>query len=43
MNKRKIWQIPFLRKEGIKAIEAQGTFITTEDGEFDNDTFEYLF
>ncbi|WP_034919971.1 DUF3109 family protein [Gillisia sp. CAL575] len=26
---------PFLRKEGIAAIEAQGTFITTEDGELE--------
>ena len=26
---------PFLRKEGIAAIEAQGTFITTEKGEFE--------
>lgn len=26
---------PFLRQEGIDAIEAQGTFITTEDGEFE--------
>lgn len=26
---------PFLRKEGIASIEEQGTFITTEDGEFE--------
>src|SRR6056300_1303289 len=26
---------PFLRKEGIAAIEAQGTYITTEDGELE--------
>ena len=26
---------PFLRKEGIKAIEKQGTSITTEDGELE--------
>ena len=26
---------PFLRKEGIKAIEQQGTYITTEDGELE--------
>lgn len=26
---------PFLRQEGIDAIEAQGKFITTEDGEFE--------
>ena len=26
---------PFLRKEGIKAIESQGTFITTEQGELE--------
>ncbi len=26
---------PFLRKEGIEAIERQGTFITTEDGELE--------
>ena len=26
---------PFLRQEGIDVIEAQGTFITTEDGEFE--------
>ncbi|MFV9551616.1 DUF3109 family protein [Algibacter sp. PT7-4] len=26
---------PFLRQEGIEAIEAQGTFITTEDGELE--------
>ena len=26
---------PFLRKEGIEAIEKQGTFITTEDGELE--------
>ena len=26
---------PFLRQEGIDAIESQGTFITTEDGEFE--------
>lgn len=26
---------PFLRPEGIAAIEAQGTFITTENGEFE--------
>ena len=26
---------PFLRKEGIKAIEQQGVFITTENGDFE--------
>lgn len=26
---------PFLRQEGIDAIEAQGTYTTTEDGEFE--------
>jgi len=26
---------PFLRPEGIQAIEAQGTFVTGEDGEFE--------
>lgn len=26
---------PFLRKKGIEAIEAQGTYITTEDGEIE--------
>ena len=26
---------PFLRSEGIQAIEAQGTFVTGEDGEFE--------
>src|SRR5690606_39842567 len=26
---------PFLRKESIEAIEAQGTFITTEEGELE--------
>ncbi|MGB5417689.1 DUF3109 family protein, partial [Algibacter sp.] len=26
---------PFLRQEGIDVIEAQGTFITTEDGELE--------
>lgn len=26
---------PFLRKEGIEAIESQGTYVTTEDGEFE--------
>ena len=26
---------PFLREEGIKAIEKQGTYITTEDGELE--------
>ncbi len=26
---------PFLRKEGVDAIEQQGTFITTENGEFE--------
>ena len=26
---------PFLRKEGIKAIEEQGTFVVGEDGEFE--------
>lgn len=26
---------PFMRKAGIAAVEAQGTFITTEDGEFE--------
>jgi len=26
---------PFLRKEGIKAIEKQGTYITTEEGELE--------
>jgi hypothetical protein len=26
---------PFLRKEGIRTIEKQGTFITTEDGELE--------
>ncbi|HKK12916.1 MAG TPA: DUF3109 family protein, partial [Flavobacteriaceae bacterium] len=26
---------PFLRQEGIEAIEKQGTFITTEDGELE--------
>ncbi|KIX20782.1 hypothetical protein SY27_12930 [Flavobacterium sp. 316] len=31
---------PFLRPEGIEAIEAQGTFITTEDGEFETTLIE---
>lgn len=31
---------PFLRSEGIAAIEAQGTFITTEDGEFETTLIE---
>lgn len=26
---------PYLRKEGIKAIEEQGTFVTTDDGELE--------
>ncbi|UOX34640.1 DUF3109 family protein [Flavobacterium sediminilitoris] len=31
---------PFLRPEGIEAIEAQGAFITTEDGEFETTLIE---
>ncbi|TVZ26120.1 uncharacterized protein DUF3109 [Gillisia sp. Hel_I_86] len=31
---------PFLRKEGIAAIEAQGTSITTEDGELETPLIE---
>ncbi|NHN26559.1 DUF3109 family protein [Flavobacterium jejuense] len=31
---------PFLRKEGIKAIEEQGTFVTGEDGEFETTLIE---
>ena len=31
---------PFLRPEGIQAIEAQGTFVTGEDGEFETTLIE---
>lgn len=31
---------PFLRKAGIKAIEKQGIYITTEDGEFETPLIE---
>lgn len=31
---------PFLRKEGIKAIEEQGKFVTGEDGEFETTLIE---
>ncbi|MCF4100399.1 DUF3109 family protein [Gillisia sp. M10.2A] len=31
---------PFLREKGIKAIEEQGTFITTEDGELETPLIE---
>ncbi|WP_130735797.1 DUF3109 family protein [Flavobacterium sp. J27] len=31
---------PFLRPEGIKAIEEQGTFVTGEDGEFETTLIE---
>lgn len=31
---------PFLRPEGIKAIEEQGTYVTSEDGEFETTLIE---